>query len=106
MPPQAIFVATCHVTPLGTAPDRRNTVLGPDPKWVRQLRTRSPRPNLSAPMPAAAAGMRMRRVDEHRGPSPETAPRISARLREAGAVRASEAIGVGFAGTRMEEAFR
>ena len=32
MPPQAIFAATCHVTPLGTAPDRRNTVLGPGPK--------------------------------------------------------------------------
>jgi hypothetical protein len=29
MPPQAIFAATCHVTPLATAPDRRNTVLGP-----------------------------------------------------------------------------
>jgi hypothetical protein len=28
MPPQAIFAATCHVTPLGTAPNRRNTVLG------------------------------------------------------------------------------
>ena len=29
MPPQAIFAATCHVTPLATAPDLRNTVLGP-----------------------------------------------------------------------------
>jgi hypothetical protein len=32
MAPQAIFAATCHVTPLGTVPDRRNTVLGPGPK--------------------------------------------------------------------------
>jgi hypothetical protein len=28
MPPQAILAATCHVTPLATAPDPRNTVLG------------------------------------------------------------------------------
>ena len=28
MPPQAIFAATCHVTPLATVPDRRKTVLG------------------------------------------------------------------------------
>ncbi len=29
MPPQAIIAATCNVTPLATAPNRRNTGLGP-----------------------------------------------------------------------------
>src|SRR5215212_10987292 len=38
MPPQAIFAATCHVTPLATAPDRRKHGSRARPKWVRQSR--------------------------------------------------------------------
>jgi hypothetical protein len=39
MPPQAISAATCHVTPLATAPNRRKHGSRAGPKWVLQLRT-------------------------------------------------------------------
>jgi len=79
MPPQAVFAATCHVTPLATAPDRRNTVRGAGPKRVRQLRTWSPRPNLATPKPASCSRNAEAPASRTPRPSPGTAPRMPAR---------------------------
>jgi hypothetical protein len=70
----------------GAWPGKHGSRAGP--KWVRHLRTRSRRPTRRHGRPPAAAWIRKRRVDEHRGRHGGTAPRIPARSREAGAVRA------------------
>jgi hypothetical protein len=91
MPPQAIFATTCHVTPPGTAPDRRNTVLG-----LGQGGLAGSGPDrLGKPVSSDAGGC-SRDVDAPRRrisrPVTGNGARHTARCRESGAVRAYEAI--------------